>query len=97
MRQVKSSKDWSSPVKTGQVNLDEVKLSQESSSQVLACHVKLGLIKSQGGNFFDPKLFGSKTFLNPRIFVDQNFCLVNPILISLDPNFVSFIANHPGQ
>ena len=38
--QVKSSRDWSSPVKTGQVNLDQI-LSLDRSIQVRIDQIKL--------------------------------------------------------
>ena len=51
-------------VKTSQVNLDQVKLSQDmsrgGSNQVIAGQVKLGLVMSQTGS---RKFFGPKNFL----------------------------------
>ena len=41
-----SSQDWASPVKTGQVNLDQFKLSQERLSQVGTGQIKVGKVKS---------------------------------------------------
>ena len=62
MGQVKSSQDWSSPVKTGQVNLDKI-LSQDRASQVginqiKFCQVKLSLdwLNQTGQNLFGPKM-----------------------------------------
>ena len=66
-------------VKTSQVNLDQVKLSQDmsrgGSNQVIAGQVKLGLVMSQTGSrkFFGPetKMFWTQYFFGTNIFLVQ--------------------------
>ena len=62
MGQVKSSHDWSSPVKTGQVNFDQI-LSQDRSIQVGIDQIKLRQVNlslewfnQTGQNLFGPKM-----------------------------------------
>ena len=53
--QVNSCLDWSSPVKTGQVNLDQLKVS-------------FGPKIFSDPKSFGPKIFGLNTFMNQKSF-----------------------------
>ena len=66
MGQVKSSQDWSSLVKTGQVNLDQLKLSQERPSQVGINQVKVEIILT-------PNCSGLKLFLTQKFVMGTKF------------------------
>ena len=62
---VKSSQDRLIPVKTGQVNLDQVMLSHETSG-----HVGVGQVKSDRSiqTIFGPNMIGPKKFFDIKSF-----------------------------